>query len=69
MNPAPMKCEIVLNQNRLNIYLSPCSRYGLMMSCWDKEQEKRPAFSELVTDISTILEGMAGYLELTPFAT
>jgi len=36
-----------------------------MQSCWESEPEKRPQFSELVSTISSILESVAGYLELT----
>ena len=40
------------------------SRYDMMCMCWNGVPEKRPTFSELVTAISTSLEGMAGYLDL-----
>ena len=40
-----------------------CS-YSVMRSCWEREPEKRPQFSELVSTISSILESTAGYLEL-----
>ena len=36
-----------------------------MMKCWNKSPAKRPHFSELVSEISTSLEGMADYLELS----
>ena len=36
-----------------------------MKQCWEKEPEKRMTFSELVTLISTSLEDMSGYLDLT----
>ena len=35
-----------------------------MQSCWESEPENRPHFSELVSTISSILESIAGYLEL-----
>ena len=37
----------------------------MMRQCWDKEPENRLTFSELVSVISTSLEGMSGYLDLT----
>ena len=40
------------------------SRYDMMCMCWNGVPEKRPTFSELVTVISTSLEGMTGYLDL-----
>jgi len=35
-----------------------------MRSCWESEPENRPQFCELVSTISSILESVAGYLEL-----
>ena len=40
-------------------------RYDLMMKCWNKSPAKRPRFSRLVPEISTSLEGMADYMELS----
>ena len=45
--------------------MSMTCRYDLMMNCWNKSPSKRPRFSELVSEISTSLEGMAGYMELS----
>ena len=42
-----------------------CFRFDIMGSCWNALPEKRPTFSELVTVISSHLEEMAGYLDLT----
>ena len=41
------------------------SRYEMMVKCWNKSPAMRPHFSELVSEISTSLEGMADYLELS----
>ena len=35
-----------------------------MRNCWEREPDNRPQFSELVSTISSILESVAGYLEL-----
>ena len=37
----------------------------MMKVCWKELPDKHPTFSELVTTISTILEAIAGYLDLT----
>ena len=37
----------------------------MMGECWNSAPVKRPTFSELVTVISTSLEGTAGYLDFT----
>ena len=42
-----------------------CFRYDLMVKCWNKRPVNRPRFSELVSEISTSLDGMAGYMELS----
>ena len=39
--------------------------YEMMGQCWEREPEKRLTFSELVTVISSSLEDMSGYLDLT----
>ncbi|CAI8021113.1 Tyrosine-protein kinase transforming protein SEA [Geodia barretti] len=44
-----------------------CSQeiFDMMSKCWEEHPEERLTFSQLVTVISTSLEGMAGYLELS----
>jgi len=49
---------------RLSNFCACCS-YSVMKSCWESEPENRPQFCELVSNISSILESAAGYLELT----
>ena len=44
---------------------SNCLSYKMMGQCWKREPEKRLTFSELVTVISSSLEDMSGYLDLT----
>ena len=36
-----------------------------MQSCWKREPEDRPQFSELVSIISDILQSTAGYVEFS----
>ena len=43
--------------------LTLCS-YSVMRSCWESEPENRPQFCEPVSTISSIVESVAGYLEL-----
>ena len=38
--------------------------FELMKSCWLEKAEERPTFHEIVTTISTCLEGVTGYLDL-----
>ena len=62
MRPAPRKCEIVYSKDD---YSPLHLRYDMMTQCWVKESWKRPSFSQLVNHISTSLEEMAGYLDIT----
>ena len=39
-------------------------RYSLMMSCWSKEAQERPIFSDVVKTISNYTEIIAGYLDI-----
>ena len=36
-----------------------------MLSCWEKEADERPKFSNLVMTVSSLLERSASYLELS----
>ena len=38
-----------------------------MQQCWSIEPEHRPAFSQLVESLSSLLEDMAGYLHIGAF--
>ena len=40
-------------------------RFSTMSDCWVEIPDKRPTFSDLVTTLSTALEGIAGYLDFT----
>ena len=43
----------------------------MMLQCWESVPHKRPSFKTLYTNSSTIIEGMAGYLQMhiNPFTT
>ena len=59
---------IILVQKCIMLLLSVIffgNRYDVMKRCWQEKPEQRPPFSELVAVISTSLEGMSGYLDLT----
>ena len=42
-----------------------------MFQCWESVPDKRPSFKTLYTNSSTIIEGVAGYLQMhfNPFTT
>ena len=40
------------------------SRYDLLIRCWNEVPEKRPSFEDLVHEIGSQLQEVAGYLEL-----
>jgi len=41
-----------------------CS-YEVILSCWKECAAERPSFSDLVTKISCLLEGIAGYVDFS----
>ena len=43
----------------------------MMFQCWELVPDKRPSFKTLYTNSSTMIEGMAGYLQMhfNPFTT
>lgn len=41
------------------------SSYSIVHRCWCEDIDKRPPFSELVTDIATALEAIAGYMDFS----
>jgi serine/threonine protein kinase len=47
-------------------YNSACSReiYGIMKQCWEMVPEDRPSFKELSPIISSLIERIAGYLQI-----
>ena len=44
-------------------------RYEVMLSCWDADPEQRPTFTQLVTTITSVLDPLADYLDVTTFVT
>ena len=41
----------------------------MMLSCWDADPEQRPTFAQLVTRITSVLDLLADYLDVTTFVT
>ena len=39
--------------------------YEVILSCWKERTTERPSFSDLVLTISSLLEGIAGYLDFS----
>jgi len=39
--------------------------YEVILSCWKERTTERPSFSDLVVTISSLLEGIAGYLDFS----
>ena len=40
-----------------------------MRDCWETQPELRPSYSELVTHLSSHLDGMAGYLDFSTYTS
>ena len=40
-----------------------------MLSCWDADPEQRPTFTQLVTTITSVLDPLADYLDVSTFIT
>ena len=40
-----------------------------MQSCWDADPEQRPTFSQLIATITSVLNPLADYLDVSTFVT
>ena len=40
-----------------------------MLSCWDADPQQRPIFAQLVTTITSVLNPLADYLDMSTFVT
>ena len=40
-----------------------------MRSCWDADPQQRPTFSQLVATITSVLDPLADYLDVSTFVT
>ena len=49
------------------LYIIPKCRYEVIQSCWDIDPQQRPNFSRLVTTITSILDPLADYLDVSTF--
>ena len=62
----PYSCTILLSYYYVWLILS--YRYDVVLACWEANPDNRPAFSELVCTISTLLERIAGYMPIKKFS-
>ena len=75
MQHAQMRCESVdcstsllyIKELEKTLLLIP-SRYSIILRCWCENADKRPSFSKLVVDITTSLNGIAGYVDFSGLA-
>ena len=60
---------LVSQQVLATLYIIPKCRYEVIQSCWDIDSQQRPTFSRLVTTITSILDPLADYLDVSTFVT
>ena len=58
---------LVSQQVLATLYIIPKFRYEVIQSCWDIDPQQRPTFSRLVTTITSILDPLADYLDVSTF--
>ena len=60
---------LVSHQVLATSYIIPKCRYEVIWSCWDIDPQQRLTFSQLVTTITSILDSLADYLDVSTFVT
>ena len=72
MQPALNKCKhgaIAIACINGSLMLSSALRYEMIAGCWAELPDKRPSFQDLVQSVSSLLEGVAGYMDFSAFSS
>ena len=65
--PSEVTDALVCQQVLATLYIIPKCRYEVIQSCWDIDPQQRPTFSRLVITITSILDPLADYLDVSTF--